>query len=445
MTEQTITPAPQSPVQQQEASIKTYHRFGLLLLLLLVGGIGGWSLLANLQGAVIAPGQITVKANVKMVQHLEGGIVAKIHVEEGDRVHHGDVLLELDTTKDTANLAALDSNLNELLAAQARLLAERDKKPTISFDKELLKRAKTSPTIQQILDGQRNLKQARKATKEGQISQLKQRVEQLKEVVKGLKSQTDSKQQQLDLIKKELTDLEGLKEKGLVPQTRFLALEREQARLQGEHGELIANTARTKVQITETEMQILQISKESLSNLLTELRETSTRVNQLKEQRTALIDKLKRMKITAPKSGVIHQLAVHTIGGVVAPGDPVLMIVPQKTELIIAARVDPADIDQVFKGQIANVRLSAFEQRTTPEINGRVVLVPADATQDRTDTPPYYKVHIELSKYELARLEGKELIPGMNTEVFIQTKSRPVFEYLMQPLTDQIRRAMREP
>ena len=432
----------QSPPPEQ--GIKSYQRFGLILLFLLVGGIGGWSVLASLQGAVIAPGQVTVKANLKMVQHLEGGIVAKIHVEEGQRVKAGDILIELNTTKDTANLAALDSNLNELQAAKARLISERDKSPTITYPKDLLARAKTNPDIQTILKGQENLKTARKATLDGQTNQLKQRIEQLNEVVKGLNAQTTSKQQQLALIKKELTDLEILKAQGLVPQTRFLALEREKARLEGESGELLANTARTKVQISETESQILQISKESLSNLLAELRQTTTKVNQLKEQRTALADKLTRMKITAPKTGIVHQLAVHTIGGVVAPGDPVLMIVPQQTEMIIAARVAPEDIDQVFKGQIANIRLASFDQRTTPEVNGRVTLVPADATQDQPNTPPYYKVHIELPKYEIARLKGKELVSGMTAEVFIQTKARPVFEYLLQPLTDQINRAMRE-
>ncbi len=436
---------PTSPQKSPQKAIKSYQRFGFFVLLLLIGGIGGWSVFASLQGAVIAPAQITVKANLKMVQHLEGGIVSEILVEEGQSVKKGDPLLRLDKTKDAANLAALDSNLNELMASHARLISERDKTPAISYDKSLLEKAKTNPDIAQILKGQENLKAARKATLDGQTTQLNQRTKQLHEVVKGLEAQIQSKNRQLELINKEIIDLSTLKEKGLVPQNRLLALEREQARLQGELGELTSNTARTKVQIGETEIQILQIQKEALSAVLTELRETTTRINQLKEQRTALADKLKRMDIIAPKSGTVHKLAVHTIGGVVAPGDPVLMIVPEKANLIFAARVDPADIDQVFKGQKANVRLSAFDQRTTPEVNGLVSLVSGDATQDQPNTPPYYKVHIELPQGERERIKDKELVPGMNVEVFIQTKSRPVFEYLLQPLTDQIRRAMREP
>ncbi len=433
------------PQKTPDQEIKKYQRLGLFFLLLLVGGIGGWAAFASLQGAVIASAQITVKSNLKRVQHLEGGIVSEILVKDGDKVEAGQTVLRLDTTKDIANLASLDANLNEQLARKARLIAERDKKQTITFPELLVKKAESSAEIATILKGQTNLLKARQASIAGQTSQLKQRTEQLNEAIKGIIAQVASKESQLTFIRKELTDLQSLQDKGLVPQNRILALQREEARLQGEAGELVASTARTKVQISETEIQILQVEKDHLSSILTELRETTTQANQLTEQRTALADKLKRMTIIAPKSGIIHQLAVHTIGGVVAPGDPVLMIVPQNSELIFAARVNPQDIDQVFKGQKANVHLSAFDQRTTPEVTGVVTLVSAETTQDQANTPPYYKVHVELPKDQLARIKNIELVPGMNAEVFIQTKSRLVFEYLLQPLTDQIRRTMREP
>ncbi len=433
------------PQKTPDQEIKKYQRLGLFFLLLLVGGIGGWAAFASLQGAVIASAQITVKSNLKRVQHLEGGIVSKILVKDGDKVEAGQTVLRLDTTKDLANLASLDANLNEQLARKARLIAERDKKQTITFPEMLVKKAENSAEIATILKGQTNLLKARQASIAGQTSQLKQRTEQLNEAIKGITAQVASKESQLTFIRKELTDLQSLQDKGLVPQNRILALQREEARLQGEAGELVSSTARTKVQISETEIQILQVEKDHLSSILTELRETTTQANQLTEQRTALADKLKRMTIIAPKSGIIHQLAVHTIGGVVAPGDPVLMIVPQNSELIFAARVNPQDIDQVFKGQKANVHLSAFDQRTTPEVTGVVTLVSAETTQDQANTPPYYKVHVELPKDQLARIKNIELVPGMNAEVFIQTKSRLVFEYLLQPLTDQIRRTMREP
>ncbi len=433
------------PQNTPDQEIKKYQRLGLFFLLLLVGGIGGWAAFASLQGAVIASAQITVKSNLKRVQHLEGGIVSEILVKDGDKVEAGQTVLRLDTTKDLANLASLDANLNEQLARKARLSAERDKKQTITFPEMLVKKAENSAEIAKILKGQNNLLKARQASISGQTSQLKQRTEQLNEAIKGITAQVASKKSQLTFIRKELTDLQSLQDKGLVPQNRILALQREEARLQGEAGELVASTARTKVQISETEIQILQVEKDHLSSILTELRETTTQANQLTEQRTALADKLKRMTIIAPKSGIIHQLAVHTIGGVVAPGDPVLMIVPQNSELIFAARVNPQDIDQVFKGQKANVHLSAFDQRTTPEVTGVVTLVSAETTQDQPNTPPYYKVHVELPKDQMARIKNIELVPGMNAEVFIQTKSRLVFEYLLQPLTDQIRRTMREP
>lgn len=433
------------PQNTPDQEIKKYQRLGLFFLLLLVGGIGGWAAFASLQGAVIASAQVTVKANTKRIQHLEGGIVSEILVKDGDVVEAGQTVLKLDTTKDAANLASLDANLNELLARKARLIAERDKKQSINYPKHLLEKAKTNTEIETILNGQTNLLKARLASINGQTSQLKERTEQLNEAIKGLAAQIASKENQLGFIRKELTDLQSLQDKGLVPQNRILALQREEARLQGEAGELIAQTARTKVQISETEIQILQVEKDHLSTILTELRETTTQANQLTEQRTALADKLRRMTIIAPKSGVVHELAVHTIGGVVAPGDPVLRIVPKGAEMIFSAKVNPQDIDQVYKGQIANVHLSAFDQRTTPEVTGRVTLVSADSTQDDPNTPPYFKVHVELPKDQLARLKDKELVPGMNAEVFIQTKSRFVFEYLLQPLTDQVRRTMREP
>lgn len=434
-----------SPAPSADKAIRSYTNFGYVTLLILVGGIGGWAALASLQGAVIAPAQVIVKANSKMIQHLEGGIVSEILVTEGQYVEKGTTLLKLDTTQDASSLTALDANLNELLARHARLIAERDGLNTIQFPDELLEKAKSETAISQILKGQQSLSTARREAIEGQISQLTQRTQQLKEVIKGLKSQIKSNERQLSLIKKELKDLTTLKSKGLVPQTRLLALEREKAKLEGELGQLVATTARTKVQMGETKIQILQIQKEHLSTILTELRETKTKVDQLKGQRTALADKLRRMEITAPKSGIVHKLQVHTIGGVVAPGDPVLTIVPQKTDLIFAAKVNPEDIDQIFKGQTASVRLSAFDQRTTPEVTGIVSMVSADAADDGPNTLPYYKVFVELPKDQIKRLNGKELIPGMNVEIFIQTKKRPVYEYLLQPLTDQLRRTMREP
>lgn len=442
-----IKPSEKAPSNKRtpDQEIRKYQRLGMLFLALLVGGIGGWAAFASLQGAVIAPAVVTVKANMKRIQHLEGGIVAQILVDDGQSVEKGQTLLRLDTTSDKANIAALDANLNELLARKARLTAERDQSKAIDFPTELIKIAETTPEIKKIMTGQVNLMTARNASIEGQTNQLQQRTEQLNEAIKGLSAQIESKNSQLGFIRKELKDLQSLQGRGLVPQNRILALQRDEARLQGEHGELIATTARTKVQISETEIQILQVRKEHLSKILEELRETTTRSNQLIEQRTALADKLKRMEIIAPQSGIIHQLAVHTIGGVVKPGDPVLTIVPQNSELILSAKIDPKDIDQIYKGQIANIRLTAFDQRTTPEITGNVSLVSADASQDQPNTPPYYKVTVELPEDQLQRLNGKALVPGMNAEVFIQTKSRLVFEYLLQPLTDQIRRTMREP
>lgn len=434
-----------SKKRNPKTSIRIYQFLGGLFVLGLIGGMGSWSVYASIQGAVIAPAQIIVKANSKQVQHLEGGIVAEILVTEGQEVNAGNVLLRLDTTQHKASLAALDANLNELLATTARLIAERDELPEAQFPQMLIKRANTNPKIAQILKGQQSLLQARRQTITGQKKTLNQRIAQLQEAIKGLDSQIQSKQKQLGFIRKELNDLKGLQEKGLVPQNRIHALQREEARLEGEQGELLATKARTNVQIGETELHILQIRKEQLAESLTLLRETTTRTNELQERRAALQDKIKRMEIRAPKSGNVHNLNIHTIGGVVAPGDPVLIIVPKERQLIFLARVEPTDIDHLYLGQLASVQLTAFDQTTTPEVMGAVTLISAETTQDTPTSLPYYKIHIELKEDQLELIKDKQLIPGMNADVFIQTKSRPVIEYLMQPLTDQLRRTMREP
>lgn len=428
-----------------EAAIKALRRFGNACLFVLLAAIGGWSTLASLQGAVIAPGTVTVKANIKRVQHLDGGVISEILIAEGDEVKKGDVLIRLETTRDSANLAALDSNLDELTARRARLIAERDQLTSISLQKNLGERAANQPRIKEIIAGQISIFKARRATLEDQINRMKGRITELGEVVKGLRAQLIAKKRQSELINAEFTDLSSLKEKGLVPQSRLLALQREMARLEGEQGELGANTARTKLQISETELEILRIKKENHSKILSELAEVSTKVNQLNEQRTTLNDKLKHKDIRAPRSGLVHNLAVHTIGGVITPGADIMMIVPKHAELIVAAKVNPADIDQVYKGQTAKVRLNAFDQRTTPEIDGKVTHVSGDSLRLDPDAPPFYSVHLSLDRSEKTALNHKRLMPGMQTEVYIQTKNRAVFEYLLQPLTDQIRRAMREP
>lgn len=438
------TSQPPGQTSPQQA-IRAYQRLGRLLLLVLIGGIGGWSLIANLEGAVIAPGTVTVKANSKRVQHLEGGIVSEILIEEGQAVSKGAVLLKLDTTRDTASLAALDSNLNELIARRARLTAERQQKPAIDFPKKLSDKAASSAKISEILTTQTRLLEARRAAYDGQIDQLKQRVSELGELIKGLSAQQTATGRQLALIEKELKGLATLEEKGLVPQTRLLALQREKASLDGKTGELTASIARAKVQIHETELQMLQLERETMADVLTSLNDTTTRINQLEEQRIALQHKIKRLEIRAPIGGLVHQLAVHTIGGVIAPGDPVLMIVPGSAALIIMAEVNPADIDQVYQGQPVSIRLTAFDQRTTPELEGKVSLVPGDASKDAATGQMFYRVHISMERQELAKLKGGKLIPGMQGEVFIRTKARPVIAYLLQPFTDQLRRAMREP
>lgn len=434
-----------TPLTKADRIIRANTRLGRGTLLALIFGLGGWAALTSLQGAVIAPAEVIVKAGAKTVQHLEGGIVAKIHVEEGELVASGSPLIDLETTRDSANLKALDANLNTLLAEKARLIAERDHSSTIAFPARLMDAAETTPAIRQIITDQQNLRAARQASLDGERAQLAERITQLHEVKTGLNAQITAKTRQLALIETELSSLQELHKKGLVPQTRLLALTREQARLEGEKGQLISTTARTGVQISETKLEILQIEKQHLATTLGELRSITTRANELQEKRTALQDKLTRMSLRAPRTGIVHKLSVHTIGGVVHPGHPLLTIIPRQAKLIFAARINPADIDHIRRGQPARIRINSQTMRNEQELNGTITMVAADAVRDKPEFAPYFRVFVELPQDQSAQPLQPRLIPGMSAEIFFETKSRPVVSYLLQPITDQLRRAMREP
>ncbi len=425
------------------SEIRTYYILGLFLISLLIFGLGGWAAWASINGAVIAQATVVVESNIKKVQHAEGGIVSEIYVKDGEYVKVGQFLVRLDETETRANLSIVNAQLNELQARQARLEAERDNAKEVQFPKEL-KEQNSDPEILKILNGQRHLFQARRDTNKGKKEQLKQRIGQLKDEIKGLEAQQKSKEKQVKLIGEELSALKILREKELVPISRVLVLEREAARLDGERGEHIAAIARAKGQIGETNLRIIQIDQDAQTEVLTDLRDAQTKIAELLERRIAAHEKLKRTEIRAPKSGIVHQLNVHTIGGVITASEPIMMIVPKQDKLILEAQVEPQSIDQIKVAQKAVIRFSAFDQRTTPELNGEVAHVSADLTRPTTDTPPYYVVHIKLPKQELKRFGKRKLKPGMPAEVFIQTGARTALSYLLKPLTDQIMRTFRE-
>jgi HlyD family secretion protein len=425
-----------------ERSIRRHLLGGLAVVALLAGGVGGLAATTELSGAVIAPGTMVVETNVKKVQHPTGGVVGELRVRDGDRVKAGDVVVRLDETVTQANLAIVVKSLNEMYARLARLEAERDDAERIVFPAELLARS-GDPEVARVIDGERNLFQLRRTARAGQKQQLRERIAQLREEIQGLTGQTAAKKREIELIAQELEGVRELWRKNLVQIQRVTALERDAARLEGGRGQLIAATAQSKGKISEIELQIIQIDQELRSEVAKELREVQAKIAELVERKVAAEDQLKRIDIRAPQDGVVHQLTVHTVGGVITAGEAMMLIVPESDALTVEAKLNPQDIDQVRAGQAAALRFSTFNQRTTPELTGVVERVSADLTTDQRTGMSYYTVRIAISENEVAKLGGLKLLPGMPLEAFIQTGERTVLSYLTKPLTDQIARAFR--
>jgi len=423
-------------------SIRRHLIAGVGVVVLLFGGAGGWASTTQLAGAVIASGSVAVDSNVKKVQHLSGGIVGELLVREGDRVKAGDVVVKLDDTVTRANLAIVSKALDEFLARKARLESERDRRE-LKFPDELLKR-KGNPEVTQVIESETRLFDLRRSAREGQKGQYRERIQQLQEEVKGLTAQRDAKDRELDLISRELAGVKELWAKNLIQLNRLTALEREQARLLGERGQLVASEAQVKGKTAETELQIIQVDQDMSSDVAKELREIEGRIGELIERKVAAEDQLKRAEIRAPQDGTVFQLAVHTVGGVIAAGDAIMLIVPNADNLIVEAKVNPQDIDQLRLGQKVALRFSAFNVRTTPEISGAVTRISADTTTDQRTGQRYYVVRVGMPPEEIDRLGDLKLVPGMPVEAFIQTGERTVLSYLVKPLHDQLMRAFKE-
>jgi HlyD family secretion protein len=410
---------------------------------LVVAGFGGWIATAELSGAVVASGSLVVDSNVKKVQHPTGGVVGELRVRDGFHVRAGDVLIRLDETVTRANLSIVVKGIDELLARQARLEAERDDKEKVGFPSELTSRL-SSPDIVRVVHGEQKLFELRKTARAGQKDQLRERIGQLKQEVKGLGEQVDAKNGETELILRELEGVRTLWEKHLVPIMRLTQLERETVRIRGERGQLIASTAQAHGKMAETQLQIIQIDQDLRSEVAKELREIQGKMAELLERKVAAEDQLMRIDIRAPQSGIVHQLNVHTVGGVITASEPAMLIVPEADDLTVEVKLPPQNIDQLVIGQPAVLRFSAFNQRTTPEINGVVKRISGDIVQDQKSGATYYLVHISTPVGEIARLDGLKLLPGMPVDAFIQTGNRTVLSYLTKPLQDQITKALRE-
>jgi HlyD family secretion protein len=418
-------------------------RTGLRVLLAALALAGGWTVLMPLAGAVVVPGNLVVQSNVKTIQHPTGGVVAEIAVRNGMRVGVGDLLMRLDPTQAQASLQMVSKQLDELRARIARLVAERDGLSQLNVPAQLAARA-GGDTVKTLLASEEALFKARANARRSQIDLLQSRISQLGEEIAGLDAQVDSKSKQLELIAGELSGVQDLYDKRLVPLTRLTSLQRESARIEGERGQLMSAIAETKSKIGEAQLQIVRIDQDFRTDVVKELGETQGKEAELVERGVAAKDLLDRIEIRAPTSGVIHQLSAHTIGGVIRAGDAIMEIVPDSDDLQIEARLQPTDIDQVRVGQKAFVRFSAFNQRTTPQLNGVVAYVSADTSHDQQTNASYFTVRLTLAEDERHRLAGLQLVSGMPAEVFMQTGSRTMMSYLLKPITDQLQRAFVE-
>jgi HlyD family secretion protein len=426
-------------------SIQRYMVIGLIMFGVVTFGIGGWAATSQLTGAVIGQGVVVVDSSVKKVQHATGGIVGELRVREGDRVNAGDILIRLDETQTLANATIATKSVDELLARQARLEAERDGADQIVFPKALPNRIKDGNLeASRAIAAETKLFDLRREARSGQRAQLRERSAQLQEEIKGYSGQADSKQKEIDLIHSELEGVRGLYQKNLVPLARLNALERDTARLEGERSQLGGMIAQSRGKMAEIELQVIQVDQDLRSEVGKDLIETRAKLSESAERKIAAVDQLNRVDIRAPQSGRVHELSVHTVGGVIAPGEQIMLIVPDADALAVEVKITPRDVDQVYVGQTATMRFAAFNQKTTPEIEGQVSVLSADITQEQRTGTSYYTARVSLKPEDLAKLGASKLVPGMPVDVFVKTQGRTALSYLIKPLQDQAERAFKE-
>ena len=432
-----------------QSSIRKLRLVGYSAIAIAGGGFGGWASTSEIAGAVIANGNIVVESDVKKVQHPTGGIVAELLVKEGSEVEVGQVLMRLDDTLTRATLGIVRSQLDLYVAREARLLAERDGLSAIPATSAWPESVQTE-AFASALAGERRLFESRHHALGGQRAQLHERITQIGEEIRGLTAQQESKAKEIDYIADELNGVEQLYAKNLVSIARLKQLQRDQVRLQGERGQLIADIARSRGKVAETELQVLQLDQDFRTEVLKDLRETQARIAELQERASAAADELNRTAIRAPQAGIVYQLQAHTIGGVIAKGDTIMQIAPRADPLVVEAKVAPPDIDQVEMQAPVRVRVNAGNRRTTPDLDGNVTFVSPDLTSDPPAGPvgvqkqQYYLVRVVLSEAAVKATGDLQLVPGMPVEVYIHTQDRTPLDYLLKPLHEQLARTFRE-
>ncbi|MCB2096990.1 MAG: HlyD family type I secretion periplasmic adaptor subunit [Parvularculaceae bacterium] len=437
-------PAVQTPDAADDSD--RFIRLGWIAAAAVFGGLILWSILAPINSAVIAPGHLSVETNRKTIQHLEGGVIRKILVKEGQEVKAGDPLVELDDTVPGANADVLSAQLAEGIARYARLLAERDGLSEIPAESLAFNLAPDDLDYTSNLEGQRRLLEAREETKATQIALLEERIVQQTKRIEGYSTQLRSLREQSRLVGEELDGVKKLNAEGFAPTTRVRELERTKEAIAGQRGQLTASSAESESEISGARLEIARLRQQSREDAIKESQDLEVQIAALIERRTAALDALKRTEIRAPEDGIVLGLSVHTVGGVIAPGAPVMEIVPKGDSLLVAARIMPRDVDKVKPGQEAVIRFPAFNARVTPEAIGSVRQVSADSFVDKESGVAYFLVLIDLPPQEDLKkiLRGQALLPGMPAESFIRTGAQPAITYLLKPLTDAFSRALRE-
>ncbi|MDA5192491.1 HlyD family type I secretion periplasmic adaptor subunit [Govanella unica] len=425
------------------ADTRSPIRIGLIIILVTFVGLGGWAAFAPLSQGAVASGKLIVESQRKEIQHFEGGIVAKIAVKDGDRVRPGDVLVELDDTRARAQLQIVEGQLDAYRAFEARLTAERDGLEDVTFPADLEAKAQNNEEVAKSLGGQRDMFTARKMAIKSQTDILDKRVTQLREMSNGLRAQVQSKSEQLRTLADEIKGLQELYAKGYASKSRLLALQRSEAETAGERGKYLSDIASSDMKVGETRLEVIQVQKKFEEEVVSDLRTTQQKVLDLTEQWTAARDVLNRTRVRAPVEGIIVGLKLHTLGGVINPGTRLLEIVPQNRKLLVQAKIQTHDIDQVQMGAEAEVRLLPFKQRTLPILVGQVTAVSADTLEDERTGESYYTANVEISEDQIKKLEGHRLVPGMPADVIIKSGEYTVLQYLLGPLTDSLARAFR--
>lgn len=423
-----------------DTGIEAPRRAGLIIAFLVFGVFGVWAATAPLDGAAHAQGSVTVRSYKKTIQHLEGGMISQIFVQNGDYVDAGEPLVKLDSTQSVAQLGIATAQFTAVSALEARLLAERDGFEEVNFPTTL---DSSNANARSEMAAQVQIFAARKASREGGIAVLEQRVEQLRSRITGLQALKASKEELAASFGEELADTRILLEQGFSDKLRLRNLERNHATYNGEAAELLSSIASTQMQIGETQLQILQTENEFQTEVVLQLGEGQTRLKDLRERVTALTDVVERTTIRAPESGVVSGMQYHTEGGVIGPGAPIAEVVPQGDELIIEARVSLIDIDRVQVGQVATIRFSSFGNRT-PTLFGTVLSLSADAMADQKTGMPFYLARVAVNPESLEALDSLTLVPGMPAEVLIASGERTFLQYVMKPFSNAIARSLIE-